>query len=1539
MPDSSDLNADLAVPPNSPPVFAAMADYRALAELISDAVIAHEDGKIVDCNRVAVDLLGAKSTEALTGISAADIIVRSESQDMGVGKEDPLGREPAGPTQSQLRRCDGSLLSVEISSTTVEISGRLVDLILVRDAANRITIEAALSDSEAKYRAVTENAGDAIFIWAPDGELIDANGRAALSLGYTQSELLSLRVNDFQVKLNPVELERYTASVLAGETITLEGLHRRRDGTIFPVEVRGSRLVVSGRECILSLARDISERKIAEQAILSGYREDSVRSKERFEFLSDSMAVRFWETDSDHRLTFVSHGQLAMDADTNSSATFEDYLGRPIWDREGIDPDSPEWQAHRAVLARHESIKEFRFVRTGPTGIESHLVLRGEPTYDEANEFTGYRGTIIDETAQFEALAQAEDLEQKFFHSMENIAEGFTLWDSEDRFVACNSHFLQSRPDLMDILIPGVRYEDVLRHQALAGHFDLGDVTVSDWVAEVTAQHRENSEPYEMARGDRWYRVRNQSLADGSILSFLLDITELKARENQLRESEERFRSAFENSAVGMALVSPEGNHVIVNSALADLLGYTPDELAGRPILDMTHPDDREMTDQTRRDMFAGDHDGSTVEKRYIRRDGGEIWATTTVSVVRDGKGVPASAVVQIQDITARREAETALRESEETARAFIDAVFDTALLLELDGTVVAMNAAASERLDKPASDVIGIKIFNHIFSPNLAEARRKSFDQVRRTGEPIRDRISLSGHRWLSANIHPVFDDQRRVHRIAVFTRDITEQKNTEEALREGEATLRAFLNAAQDVAFLIEHDGTIAAMNMAAEHRLQRPASEAVGTVVYGYFSDEEVALRRPLVEEVFDCGEPRQHIAKIAGQWIDASIHPVVNAAGEVTRVAVFARDITEHRNAEEALRTSEERFRGTFEQSSVCMALGGHDGRFLLINQALCDFLGYRRDELVGMNLRNITHAEDIEETQRVRQTVLNDEINSVSWEKRYVRKDGRTVWGHTTLSLVRGVEGRSNEIVGVIQDITQRKEAEAALRASEDRFRGIFEKSAIGMVSAGTDGRLSIGNEAFSEFIGYTPSEFSWLTIADLTHPDDVDATTTSRNQLLRGEIDRAVLDKRYIRRDGEIVWGRTSLSAVYDDKQQPIEILAAIQDITDQKAAEESLRQAQKMEVVGQLTGGIAHDFNNLLAAILGNLELIGKSIDPDSSAMLRVDRAIQSAKTGGVLTNRLLAFSRRQTLDPQSIDVANLVNGMADMLRRSLGETVRVETEFDEGLHPMLVDHNQLENAILNLAINARDAMPRGGTVKISGFNKLIDAEFASQRTEVQPGEYVVLRVADTGQGVAPHILEHVFEPFFTTKDVGEGSGLGLSTVYGFTKQSSGHVEMESEIGKGSIVTMYLPRSRADVGEIGDVETLPPIPKGSGETIFLIEDDPDVRDAAASMLVALEYKVIDGGDGADALDRIADVGGVDLMLTDIVLPGGKTGVDIAATVQAKFPEVRILYMTGYADTSNAIDLDDLGAQQSILHKPFNMRELASKAREMLDIE
>jgi PAS domain S-box-containing protein len=535
------------------------------------------------------------------------------------------------------------------------------------------------------------------------------------------------------------------------------------------------------------------------------------------------------------------------------------------------------------------------------------------------------------------------------------------------------------------------------------------------------------------------------------------------------------------------------------------------------------------------------------------------------------------------------------------------------------------------------------------------------------------------------------------------------------------------------------------------------------------------------------------------------------------------------------------------------------------------------------------------------------------------------------------------------------DVSEAQRARVALRASETRLRELnadLERQVAERTQArgrtwqvtpdlmgalNSRGYFETSNPAWMTVLGWTPEEVASMSIWELLHPDDVERTRVGFNLTQIGQP-AIRFPNRYRCKDRSYRW--ISWVGVPEDGM----VYCTGRDITEERVAEAelssahaALRQAQKMEAVGQLTGGLAHDFNNLLAGISGSIEVISALVK--RGKLGDIDRFINAAQSStrraAALTQRLLAFSRRQTLDPKATDVNRLVAGMEELIRRTVGPTVELEVVGAGGLWLTKVDPSQLENSLLNLCINARDAMsPQGGRLTLETANKWLDERGAQER-DLAPGQYVSLCVTDTGTGMEPGVIERAFDPFFTTKPLGEGTGLGLSMVYGFARQSGGQVRIYSEIGKGTTMCLYLPRHLGEMEGVGCIETAYVGQPGSGETVLVIDDEPTVRMLIREVLVENGLTPLEAGDGPTALKILRSDIRIDLVVTDVGLPGGLNGRQVVDAARVTRPKLKVLFITGYAENA-AIGNRLLEPGMEMLTKPFVMATLENRIRDLL---
>jgi PAS domain S-box-containing protein len=513
---------------------------------------------------------------------------------------------------------------------------------------------------------------------------------------------------------------------------------------------------------------------------------------------------------------------------------------------------------------------------------------------------------------------------------------------------------------------------------------------------------------------------------------------------------------------------------------------------------------------------------------------------------------------------------------------------------------------------------------------------------------------------------------------------------------------------------------------------------------------------------------------------------------------------------------------------------------------------------------------------------------------------------------------------------------QLEQGQRELQESEERFRATFEQAAVGIAHVGLDGRFLRVNAKLCDIAGYPREELLQLDFASLTVPEDLPGSDQARRDMLAGTLSQHTAEKRYRRKDGSVVWCSLASTLPRSAAGEPRYFISVITDISARKTLEAQFQQAQKLESVGQLTGGIAHDFNNLLTVIIGNADLLVEGLARNERLRPLAEMTRTAALRGADLTQRLLAFARRQALEPKVVDVNVLLVDMDRMLRRMLPENIQIGLVHSEGLWQAIVDASQLEAAVLNLVINARDAMPDGGRLTLETGNVTVEDEPDATQRDLSPGAYVLVAVSDTGTGIAPDLLPRVFDPFVTTKPPGKGTGLGLSMVYGFAKQSRGHVRIYSELGQGTTVRLYLPRATGHEPEVA-AETQPAaLALHGGECILLVEDDELVRRLAQRQLAELGYQVLSAENGAEAMNIVRARPDIDLLLTDVVMPGGLNGPQLADAARAVRPGLKVLFSSGYADQA-LVHGGRLDPGTNLLGKPYGRQELARKVRMVLE--
>lgn len=719
---------------------------------------------------------------------------------------------------------------------------------------------------------------------------------------------------------------------------------------------------------------------------------------------------------------------------------------------------------------------------------------------------------------------------------------------------------------------------------------------------------------------------------------------------------------------------------------------------------------------------------------------------------------------------------------------------------------------------------------------------------------------------------------------------------------------------------------------------------ARERVPLLLEGEINDERFRALWPRPEIRSAVSVPMQVASKLVGTININALNPArpftLGQLKALTILASTAAAALESASLYSQLQKAEENYRSIFENAVEGIFQSTWNGRFLTMNPALSRILGYESPAAAIENISDISSQLYVDPAALTESTHLLKERGVLAnYEFEAYRKDGEKIWLSENRRIVSDESQPDTFYEGTLEDITERKRAEVELQQSEERYRELVENARDIIYEHDLNGRYTSTNKSGQQLTGYTQAETLELSIANTVAPEYLDKAREMLRLKLAGETVTAY-ELEILTKDGGRIPVEVNTRLV-NKKGAPVGVQGIARDITERKRLEEALRdseqqlrQSQKLEAIGQLAGGVAHDFNNLLTAINGYSALALRRLGEDHPISSCLEEIKKAGDRAANLTRQLLAFGRKQLLQPLAINLNDIVSDMIKLLKRLIGEDIQLVTKPGSGLKQIKADPGQLEQVIVNLVVNARDAMPRGGTVTIETANTTLDGAYASRHVGVTPGDYVMLAVSDTGVGMDHHTQSHIFEPFFTTKEKDKGTGLGLSTVYGIIKQSGGNIWVYSELGKGTTFKIYLPLIEGEVSAKAEGDPAP-IKRGS-ETVLLVEDEDMVRKLASELLEENGYIVLEANGGEEAITLgKSHTEPIDLLITDVVMPKF-SGKQVAEQLRAIHPETKVLFMSGYTDEA-IVHHGIVDSGIAFIQKPFSERALAQKIRDVLD--
>ena len=949
-------------------------------------------------------------------------------------------------------------------------------------------------------------------------------------------------------------------------------------------------------------------------------------------------------------------------------------------------------------------------------------------------------------------------------------------------------------------------------------------------------------------------------------------------RQAALRESEKRFRRTFFDAATGLAITDLEGRFVEFNDAYRRMVGRTREELAWLTIEQVTHPDDWPANRAVLDDLAHGRRKSMVMEKRYLRPDAEVVWARVSVSVARRSGG-PARFIAVAEDITEAKRAQA-----------------EVEVLLRRERAARAEADAASRYYRSLFESAPGAYL---VLTPGDYRIVAASETYLRLTSTT---RAAITGR-----GLFEVFPDDPA-------------------APGDGPANMRASFDRVQ---------ATGATDVMAVQrYPIPRPPEQGGGfeerfwspanSPVFG--PDGSLAFIIHRIEDVTDYLRYKQDM----GEGDEA--HLRLDSRREQMEADIVLR-------SQELRRANEE-----LARNQALLRVASHVSRLGAWAVDLPGLAMHWSDEVRALHEFTAGPTPSPEEGLAFYLPESRPLIRAAferciadgtpfDLELRLATTSGRILWVRTIGEALRDASGRIIRVHGAIQDISHIKHAAQSLRESEERFRILARatRDVIWDWDFATDQLwFHEGADQLGKLPELDPGGVAWKS---RIHEEDRARIVGGFNAAVADGAQMWSDTYRFARGDGSWAQIHDRAYVIRDASGHPTRAVGGMSDVTEQRALEDQLRRAQRLEAVGQLTGGVAHDFNNLLTVILGSAGILAEELREDPRFGPLAEMILGAAGRGSELTQRLLAFARKQPLSPKPVNVRQLVRHVEPLLRRAIGESIELELALAPGAWTAMVDVGQLENSLLNLCVNSRDAMPSGGRVTVAVREATVGPDAAMADRELAPGDYVEIEVADTGQGIGAADLGRVFEPFFTTKPPGKGTGLGLAMVYGFVKQSGGHVEIDSTVGQGTRVRLLLPR--ASGAESAAADAAPGVARGGHETILVAEDDPLVQQFAVAQLRGLGYHVLVASNGREALEILSRGHGVDLLFTDVVMPGGMSGRDLAIQARAQRPGLRVLYTSGYAEHELVQD-GRLEEGLMLLLKPYRREELARRVREAL---
>jgi len=1471
-----------------------------------------------------------------------------------------------------------------------ELRRRLAESEMGRMERNRT--DEALRESEQRYRELFEAGSDAIlFIDKDTGLILEANGTASAMFGYSHEELLTKR--NWELSEEPEETRRITqgAKTAPGQVITVPLRYlRRKDGTIFPTEITGRSFLWQKRSVFIADIRDISERKQAEAALQASEREKATLNEIANVFLTIP-DERIYEEVLSVVLKRMQSGYGVFGFISETGDLVIPSMTREVWSNCHVPEKSIVFPVHTwANSFWGKAIREQQtFCSDGPFQTpEGHMlidnfltvpVIFGNKTiglvsvankdggYTEedkiqmghiANAISPILNVRLERDRQQREREKAEEAlresEEQYRNLIENSPIGIyrTTVGAEGNYLAANPAFLRlfgfdSFEELKQ-LTPAQRYVNPSERTIFSDRLlAQGGISVEHQLKKKDGTPIWGSITARVVRGE-----------NGEALCFdctVEDVTARKLAEKALQESEAKYRGIVEDQIELVSRFLPDGTVTFANRAYCRYFGENPSDLLGHTFWHHLPLEDQDKFKQYLSE-FSVHQPISTIEHRVIDERGNVRWQQWTDRAIFDAEGDLVEFQAVGRDITELKRAEEALRESEQKFRTLVDQAGDALFLHTLNGRIVDINQATIKRygytreeLLELTADEIDTDYFQReqggLFWNKFGKMGLLSFEAKhrRRDGTVFPVEVTLSA---VAVGGSP---------HILALARDITERKRAEEA----QARLQAQLANALEMAHLgpWEYDVVSDLFTFNDQfYKIFRTTANQVG----GYnISSAEYSSRFVHPQDMHLVGEEtRKAIETPDPQFSRQLEHRILYKDGSVGYISVrffivkdehgrtiktygVNQDITERIQAEKKHKDQSIFLQTLLDAIPISVFYKGEDGIYLGCNKAYAQFLGLSKEQIVGEGVHAI-FPKDLAEIYYEKDKDLFGAPGIQQYESEMTHADGTFHDVLFTKATYQDETGKVAGLIGAMLDITERKRAEEALRESEEKYRNLFENAPIGIFRTDSQGRVLSANSTMASILGFSSPQKALEHYSDLGAQLYVHAERRKEFLELLSQ-EGHVEDFEYEARtsDGQNIWLSMNARVESHGKDDSLIIEGFTTDITERRRAEEErrrleaqLRQGQKMEAVGTLAGGIAHEFNNILGIILGYAELTKADIPEWSPAKFNLDEIKAASLRAKDVVRQLLTFSRKSEENLRLLDLVPVVKEAIKFLRASIPSNIQIRQNIAEESRPVIADPTQIHQVMLNLSTNAAHAMEeKGGVLEFSLKNISLDNTGHGLDSKLQPGEYEMLQVGDTGSGIPNEILDRIFDPYFTTKDVGKGTGMGLSVVHGIVEAHRGLIQVESALGKGTTFRILFPAAKEE-GRVA-LELEEDLPTGS-EQILFIDDEPALAKLGQLILEKLGYQVQAETNATRALELFgSNPEQFDLIITDTTMPG-MTGDQLIKKVLQIRPDMKTILCTGYIERVDEESAQAIGAKVYAL-KPLDRKRLAVTVRNVLD--